>query len=774
MNHELAPTLFLSISLFLPIADAGAGNFESLPVEPAWPTAPPSDWLIDSHPFAARAYRTARNGKRLVLANGLVRRAFSLAPNGATVALDDLVMNRGVIRAVEPEALVTLRGHSFQVGGLTGQPNRAFLLPEWLDQLKSNPAAFRLTGWELLDVEPRMQWKRVRHHGPNVSWPPAGVHLRMDYQLPSDALSAIPSKPDSSVSGNTKGKAAKNVEKANAVADRKALGQMVVSIHYELYDGLPAFCKWMTVANRGEQTVILDQFTSERLSVVESSNWVETRDGVPLPRPNQLHVETDFAFGGFVAENANRHIVHWRSDPAYRTQVNYRREQPLLLEVAPSYGPAQEVAPGKEFTSCRAFELIYDSTDRERRSLALRRMYRVIAPWITENPLMMHLRNARDEQTVRAAIDQSAAVGFEMVILSFGSGFNIENENADYLAMWKRVADYARQKQVEIGGYSLLASRRVGGGNDVVSPPGQSPTFGNCPALTSKWGQDYFRKLYQFYETTGFRLLEHDGSYPGDLDITPRPPLQKGGPDSRWAQWRVISDFYKWCRGRGIYLNVPDFYYLSGSNKCGMGYRETNWSLPRAQQVVHTRQNIFDGTWSKTPSMGWMFVPLTQYHGGGAAATIEPLADHLEHYQQMLTSNLGFGVQACYRGPRLFDTDATRELVTNWVRWFKSHRDILESDVIHGRRADGRDVDWMLHVNPALDECGMLVVHNPLDHEVKTNLVVNVYYTGLTDHVTVQESSPSHTEVHSIDRRYNVVLPVTIGPKRMKSYVLTR
>ena len=57
--------------------------------------------------------------------------------------------------------------------------------------------------------------------------------------------------------------------------------------------------------------------------------------------------------------------------------------------------------------------------------------------------------------------------------------------------------------------------------------------------------------------------------------------------------------------------------------------------------------------------MGWMFVPLTQYHGGGDAATIEPLKDHLAHYETRLANLLGAGVQACYRGPRLFDTDET-------------------------------------------------------------------------------------------------------------------
>ena len=226
---------------------------------------------------------------------------------------------------------------------------------------------------------------------------------------------------------------------------------------------------------------------------------------------------------------------------------------------------------------------------------------------------------------------------------------------------------------------------------------------------------NYFRRLYDFYRQSGFTLLEHDGSYPGDVCASEQHPGHHGLLDSRWTQWRTIADFYRWCRGEGIFLNVPDHYFLSGSNKTGMGYREVNWSLPREQQVIHTRQNIFDGTWEKTPSMGWMFVPLTEYQGGGAAATIEPLDEHLDHYERMLVSNLALGVQACYRGPRLYDTPRTQAMVQRWVSWFKAHRDILESDLVHGRRADARDLDWMLHVNPALEEKGLLVVFNPLD-----------------------------------------------------------
>jgi len=196
-----------------------------------------------------------------------------------------------------------------------------------------------------------------------------------------------------------------------------------------------------------------------------------------------------------------------------------------------------------------------------------------------------------------------------------------------------------------------------------------------------------------------------------------------------------------------------------------------NWSLPRAQQVIHTRQNIFDGTWQKLPSMGWMFVPLTEYQGGGAAATIEPLDQHLDHYERMLVSNLALGVQACYRGPRLYDTDRTQAMVKGWVDWFKAHRDILESDLIHGRRADAREPDWMLHVNPQLREKGLLVVFNPLDEPVTRELRVNAYYTGLTETARVSERGGAAIQV-TLGRDYTLALTVKLPPQGMNWFVL--
>jgi hypothetical protein len=375
----------------------------------------------------------------------------------------------------------------------------------------------------------------------------------------------------------------------------------------------------------------------------------------------------------------------------------------------------------------------------------------------------MHVRSAKPD-AVKLAIDQCAEVGFEMVILTFGSGFDIENEKPAYLAELKGLADYARGKGIALGGYSLLASRSINPENDAINPQTGKPggmRFGNSPCLGSAWGQEYFRKLRQFFTQTGCAVLEHDGSYPGDVCASTHHPGHTGLADSQWKQWQVITDFYHWCRARGIYLNVPDWYYLAGSTKCAMGYRETNWSLPRDQQEIIERQNIFDGTWEKTPSMGWMFVPLTEYQGGGAAATIEPLKDHLPHYETRLANLFGAGVQACYRGPRLYDSDETRSVVKKWVDFYRQHRAILDSDLIHLRRPDARDWDGWLHVNPRLPERALAILYNPLSHPIERRIRLPLYYAGLTDKALVRNPDGSSQQI-TLARDYSAELNVSI------------
>lgn len=98
---------------------------------------------------------------------------------------------------------------------------------------------------------------------------------------------------------------------------------VTVSVHYEIYDDLPALNKRITVNNQTDAPINLDKFNAETLSVVEQDSQVEIRESVPPLHPRSLHVETDMAFGGFTHRNANRHTVHWLTDKSYTSQVNY-------------------------------------------------------------------------------------------------------------------------------------------------------------------------------------------------------------------------------------------------------------------------------------------------------------------------------------------------------------------------------------------------------------------------------------------------------------------
>ena len=595
--------------------------------------AAPADWLLNPRPYVARVV-TSADGQSVELSNGLIRRSLKLRPNAATVAYDNLTTGESLLRSVRPEAWVEINGVRFNVGGLLGQPIHNYLDPAWLEHMTADGKSFSFVEARIGKTQARFPWRKHREWLPqDPPWPPPGAALTLVFDAPTNSPPAS------------------------------------IEVHYEIYDGLPLLAKWLTLRNVSRHPFQLNSFAVEQLAAVEPESIVDGNPANFRGSYRSLEAFSDYAFGGNMTGNADAPAIHWRSDPLYSTQVHYERQTPCLLECAPTIGPAVKLQPGETFESFRVFELAHDSTERERRGLAVRRVYRALAPWVQENPVLMHVRQAQPE-AVRTAVDQCAEVGFEMVILTFGSGFNIENTDPNYLAQLKELADYARNKGIALGGYSLLASRSIDPEDDVIDPKTLKPggaRFGSSPCLGSHWGLEYFRTLRRFFEQTGCGVLEHDGSYPGDLCASTVHPGHTGLEDSQWQQWKIITGFYQWCRARGVYLNVPDWYYLSGSSKCAMGYRESNWSLPRAEQEIIERQNIFDGTWEKTPSMGWMFVPLTEYQGGGAAATIEPLHQHLEHYETRLADLFGAGVQACYRGPRLYDTEETKAVVKKWV-----------------------------------------------------------------------------------------------------------
>ena len=939
-------------------------------VEEVYKDGVQEDFLIKNLTAEANVFRNDRN-KELILSNGLISRSFRLSPNAATTSLKILTNQQELIRAVKPEALVTINGFTIKVGGLTGQPNLAFLYPDWIDGLEADPLSFKFSGFKVSEPEKRFEWKEVRHHAPGTEWPPRGIKLQMDYQLgdlSSEDLLAISNESNigrmeiyhddftslspvwkirtsqsferssfinegkpgeiytpnntavyaeyvlpegvglvetsidvgTDLSGqwgpgialiwndrtikfnmrpgnesgaknngawrftvfdgekeNTRaggkdnvdfsktwelrmridgskvyceakpengvwktyeyvdfgqqvkdpltvriGKLGKNAEgvdhefegdlvrlkinefaaysrlDADALAKLTqrldALKNLVISVNYELYDGIPVLSKWLTIHNESTAPVLVENIVSEYLGITDHDPYGGYRDRDDLKVKPNIHFETDYAFSAGRVAVANHHTVHWEADQDYVTQISWVQDIPNTIKIFPDQGYHQQVKPGGSLESIRTFMLPYDSYDKERNGLALRKMYRTIAPWITENPMMFHITRSGWKDFTEG-VDQCAELGYEMLNFSFGSGFNPEDESEENYQQMKKYAEYADSKGIKIGTYSLLASRSISEKDDVINPKtgrrGGFATFGNSPCLASEWGQEYFRKMYKMFSETGFKTFTHDGNYPGDICTSEDHPGHVGLSDSQFKQWKIIADFYKWCKENGIYLRVPDYYFLVGSNQNGIGYRENNWSLPRRHQLIHTRQNIFDGTWESTPSMRWSFIPLSQYHGGGAAATIEPLHEHLDHYEMMLVSNIGMGVQSALRGPRLYDIEETRDMVRRVVDWFKKYRDILESDIIHLRRSDGRDIDYMMHVNPELKEKGFLMVFNPTDDVIRKKIKVPLYYTGISEKAKVREQE-NQASTYDLNRNYEIEVEVEVAPNWYNWYVI--
>jgi hypothetical protein len=695
------------------------------------------DWLLGGTTTKAGVFRS-RDGKDIILYNGLLRRVFRITPNVACTDFTNLSNGQQLLRAVKPEARISLNGHDYTIGGLYGQMEQAYLREEWIDGLTAGEQDFQLMDVRVRELEPPLL--RTVRTWPGKPLPATGKELTFIFGTTAPGLEGV-----------------------------------LVRVHYAIHDGIPLIVKWMTLENKSIEKLQISTPVNEILALVEEESAVV---GSPeqMKKPQGIYIESNYAFNNAMRYSLSDQTTHWKTDPSYTSQVNYNYQTPCLLEVYPEKFLGLSLPPGGEFTSLRTYELLLDSYDRERRGLAIRKMYRTVAPWVTENPIFMHLVSKTDEEVYRA-IDQCATTGYEALILSFGSHFNLEDTSAANLSKWKSIADYAHAKNILIGGYSLFSSRRISDEDDVIDPvsgkPNAAAFFGQAPCMGSKWGLAYLDKILHFFRTTGFDLFENDGPYPGDVCASTTHPGHEGLHDSQWRQMELQKGLYRQLRQMGVYINAPDWYFLDGTNKIALGYREVNFSLSRAQQKILNRQNIYDGLWEKTPSMGWGFVPLTKYHGGGPESILEPLSEHLSDYEQLMMQYYGAGVQACYRGPRLYDSEATRQTVIRVIDWYRKYRDVLNADIIHLRRADGRDWDGILHADPVGDLPGMFLLFNPLNEPIRRTISLPLYYTGLDKYAWIREKE-GQSKRYVLNRDFTVSFTFELPANGYSWFVVER
>ena len=303
------------------------------------------------------------SGDSLVLSNGLISRTFTLSPAFGTTDYLSHVANRSLLRAINDEAELTLDGVKYGVGGLRDNlDTHAFLNRSQLS-LSADPATFQFAGYTTSKPTAPFHWEVGLRHSPLTSrWPPEGQHLSVTFLPPSSV------KPEHS--------------------------GLVITLHYEMYVGIPLLAKWLTLDNTNStmETIVVDTVTVEYLATQKPYNLL---DNSMNPNPVS-HSDTGPVSSWMYVQPDQPHgsECQWQSDP--RAAEDYGADEQILVceySSGASFLLGQPDAEGKVLASVdtfRVLELVTDSDDRERVGLSRHRMTRLLAPETQENPIFFH------------------------------------------------------------------------------------------------------------------------------------------------------------------------------------------------------------------------------------------------------------------------------------------------------------------------------------------------------------------------------------------------
>ena len=176
-----------------------------------------------------------------------------------------------LLRASAPEATIALDGVVYPVGGLLGQEDFAFFNTSLLHTLRVDPAAFVYRSHRTRAPQERFPWTPgVRHSDATAAWPPLGLTLELDFVAPP----GVPA----------------------------AHKDVLVTVSYEVYEGVPLYAKWVTVTNHGAHKVVVSRMTTELLYATN-----EALGYYPHPTHGSLtagttsgriHMESEMSRGG--------------------------------------------------------------------------------------------------------------------------------------------------------------------------------------------------------------------------------------------------------------------------------------------------------------------------------------------------------------------------------------------------------------------------------------------------------------------------------------------
>ncbi|MFE7216406.1 hypothetical protein ACFY0A_35805 [Streptomyces sp. NPDC001698] len=658
---------------------------------------PAQDWVV--HPVTTPS-TISRHGRSITMANGIVQRSFDIAPDFSTTSLKNLGTRQEMLdHSGEPEATIVLDGTAYDVGGAIA--SRGFVY-----------ASHRIED----STQKPYEWTPYREDGVTLKpyaekrpWPAKGKALVVTFR-PHPSLAA-------------------------------KLHGVTVTARYEIYDGIATVMKKVSVDNTSATPVVIDHLTVDRLHVHRQL-------------AERLYLDTDYHGG---TDNA------YRNNDKDRTYTNTDegdyRTYTVLYKDGPAYRIGTEVPHwGGHFDGFRSFLLLHSTDHYEAQQMEIKAMYRTLAPQITENPLFYHLISD-DSTALRNSATAGAAMGFEMMIQSFGSGFNMLSTDPAYLSRKNADFDAVRALGLDPGGYTLLTTGQI---FDPAESSCAGTEWGTVMGLGTTGFVEFQRRVQNSIDAAGIDVVELDGPWPMFRCGETNHAYADGGADTVYKQWTFSNDLYKMMRERGVFINAPDLHYFNGGNKNVIGYQESGWSQPRQQQLLHGRQYIYNGTYERVPSATWTFMPIDVYHGGGTAAAFKPLKQNLFDYSWGIGQSFLAGVNPTFRGTTLDDGDPdVRSVVRYWTDVYKTYRGLVTTDLVHlipprqkpGNLARGTGIDAFMHARSEGDERALVAVFNQTDEQHTQSLTLPLYYTGMTDLTEAPQPVPgSYLDTKDIPR----------------------
>ncbi|RYG29746.1 MAG: alpha-galactosidase, partial [Chitinophagaceae bacterium] len=235
------------------------------------------DWLIKP-PSDKSVIQKSSDGKNITISNGLVQRSFRLQPNLVCIDYKNLVTGQQLLRAVAPEAVITIDGREYNIGGLNGQKEKAYLLPEWLETFTKGDNDFEYVSYSVAPLQPFVKWKPEGWWATNKKQPEGKV-ISFGFS-------------------------------------HKDLKHLQVNVHYAIYDGIPLIAKWLTIENKGAVPTKINRVKSEVIALVEEESAVVGKPDL-MKKPQGIYFETNYAFNNAMRYDISDQTTHYKIDSSY-------------------------------------------------------------------------------------------------------------------------------------------------------------------------------------------------------------------------------------------------------------------------------------------------------------------------------------------------------------------------------------------------------------------------------------------------------------------------